>query len=283
MATQKKAGRSGGGGLRGGFITLCTLLLLGGAVIGWAKVNDINNPKEGYGYFRAWSDKTTECTKTKMFYQCWGLPGSDSMPSPIETGSPTVPTSDPTVKPGEITPLSEKPKLLSVLDKLTVVPPAAEGAQSKFVASQWPYWVGSPCTARDTILKTKGKDVKFVEGSGCAVASGTWTSPFSATEMTSVESVNVVHSVPPKYAADHGGAEWTEAQKKAFSNDISQLEVASAEDREKKSTLSPSQFLPEERVFQCQYAKNWTATLSKYKLTITEQDKLALRDALQKC
>ncbi|SNY04139.1 HNH endonuclease family protein [Paractinoplanes atraurantiacus] len=194
-------------------------------------------------------------------------------PVSVPPSSPGTPTS----KPGS----GSAKDASAQLGKLTV---AKAGSMAGYKREQFPHWrdTGSNCDVRDSVLKRDGKNVKF---SGCNVVAGTWISFYDGQVLNSPTKVDIDHMVPLANAWRSGASKWTTAKRGDFANDLDdpQLIAVSASSNRSKGDQDPSTWKPSETSSWCEYAKDWIAVKSKWKLTVTEKEKSALDDMLRKC
>jgi hypothetical protein len=169
----------------------------------------------------------------------------------------------------------------SQLDDLTV---AKAGSMKGYSREKFPHWrsAGDNCDVRDTVLKRDGTKVKF---SGCNVVAGTWTSVYDGKVLNSPTKVDIDHVVPLANAWRSGASSWTTDQRSDFANDLEdpQLVAVSATSNRSKGDQDPSTWKPSETSSWCQYAQDWIAVKTRWKLTVTTAEKSALKDMLEKC
>ncbi len=167
------------------------------------------------------------------------------------------------------------------LNKLVVAKAASMKGYSR---EKFPHWrsTGSNCDVRDSVLKRDGTKVKL---SGCNVVAGTWKSVYDDKTLTSPAQVDIDHVVPLANAWRSGAAKWTTPQRQAFANDLDdpQLVAVSAGSNRSKGDQDPSTWKPPSQAHWCEYAKDWVAVKTKFKLTITDKEKSALKDMLGTC
>jgi hypothetical protein len=169
----------------------------------------------------------------------------------------------------------------SQLDKLTV---AQAGSMKGYSRAKFPHWrsTGSNCDVRDSVLKRDGTKVKL---SGCNVVAGSWKSIYDGKTLTSPTQVDIDHMVPLANAWRSGAAAWTTAQREDFANDLDdpQLVAVSASANRSKGDQDPSTWKPADPGSWCEYAEDWVAVKTHWKLAVTTAEKSALADMLEKC
>jgi Protein of unknown function (DUF1524) len=167
------------------------------------------------------------------------------------------------------------------LAKLTV---AKAGSMKGYTREKFPHWrsAGANCDVRDSVLKRDGTKVKF---SGCNVVAGTWKSIYDGKTLTSPTQVDIDHMVPLANAWRSGASAWTTDQRGDFANDLDdpQLVAVSATSNRSKGDQDPSTWKPTDSSAWCEYAQDWIAVKTHWKLTVTTAEKSALADMLEKC
>jgi hypothetical protein len=167
------------------------------------------------------------------------------------------------------------------LDQLTV---AKAGSMAGYSRDKFPHWksTGSNCDVRDSVLKRDGTKVKT---SGCNVVAGTWTSIYDGRVLDSPTKVDIDHMVPLANAWRSGAAKWTTDKRAEFANDLEdpQLVAVSATSNRSKGDQDPSTWKPTVTGVWCEYAEDWVAVKTHWKLTVTTAEKSALDDMLEKC
>ncbi|HEX8346463.1 MAG TPA: HNH endonuclease family protein [Actinoplanes sp.] len=167
------------------------------------------------------------------------------------------------------------------LGKLTVAKAASMRGYSR---EKFPHWrsTGENCDVRDTVLKRDGTKVRT---SGCNVVAGTWTSVYDGLTIAQPAKMDVDHMVPLANAWRSGAASWTDAKRGDFANDLDrpQLIAVSATSNRAKGDQDPSTWKPKVTGIWCQYAQDWIAVKSHWRLWVTTAEKAALTDMLEKC
>ncbi len=190
--------------------------------------------------------------------------GSSSTPSPKPTGS-----------------TQDTRKIETELDQLVVAKPASMAGYSR---AKFPHWrsIGANCDVRDSVLKRDGTAIKL---SGCNVVGGNWRSVYDDKSLTSPTQVDIDHLVPLANAWRSGAASWTTDQRGDFANDLTdpQLVAVSAGANRSKGDQDPSTWKPPATDNWCEYAQDWVAVKTHWKLAVTDAEKSALKLMLEKC
>lgn len=167
------------------------------------------------------------------------------------------------------------------LETLTV---ASAGSMRGYSREKFPHWrdTGKNCDVRDTVLERDGSDIKL---SGCNVVAGRWESVYDNRRFTDPSDVDIDHVVPLANAWRSGAAEWDDAKRGDFANDLTrpQLIAVSASSNRAKGDQDPSQWKPANRSYWCEYAEDWVAVKHHWRLSVTSAEKAALTDMLEEC
>lgn len=168
------------------------------------------------------------------------------------------------------------------LEELTVVP---KGSMDGYSRDKYPHWVdqGSNCNTREVVLKRDGKNV--TTDSQCRAVSGTWVSPYDGATWSDPADVDIDHVVPLANSWVSGASKWTTDQRKAFANDLNNPQLLAVTDNvnQAKGDKSPDAWRPPLESNWCHYSTDWIAVKHHYKLTITGQEKAALKDMVTRC
>jgi hypothetical protein len=161
---------------------------------------------------------------------------------------------------------------------------AKAGSMKGYSREKFPTWrkTGSNCDVRDSVLKRDGTKVKT---SGCNVVAGTWKSIYDDQVLNSPTKVDIDHLVPLANAWRSGAAAWTTDKRGDFANDLDdpQLVAVSASSNRSKGDQDPSTWKPKQSGEWCAYATDWVKVKTVWKLTVTTQEKSALKEMLETC
>jgi hypothetical protein len=167
------------------------------------------------------------------------------------------------------------------LDELVV---AKAGSMRGYSREKFPHWrdTGENCNVRDSVLARDGRNVKR---SGCNVVAGTWTSVYDGKVLNSPTKVDIDHVIPLANAWRSGASSWATEKRGDFANDLDtpQLVAVSATSNRSKGDQDPSTWKPTETSSWCAYAEDWIAVKARWELTVTNAEKSALADMLERC
>lgn len=268
------ASRRKGGGIGGFLISVVVIIAAAAVIFSFMKINNIQSAGDVYDFFKSKSDKTSECADG-TWWKCNPVKpddesgsngsGDDSSGDSADSGS------------SEAKPASD---YISKLDGV----PTVEATKASYSRSDWKHWTGSPCNTREEIVKSSGKNVKVDDS--CKAISGEWTDPYTGKKYTDSSKMDLDHGIALNYANSHGAAGWSADKKTKFANDKSQLILSGASPNRAKGDKGPSEWMPENESYRCEYAKIWVDTAVKYSdgdFGLAKADKKALKSTLESC
>lgn len=254
-----------GGGIGDKFFSLIVICALIGGAFYFIIKNDISSIDDFTTFIKEKSNVVSECSKSEDgMISCLNkelLGGEDKEKSSTETA-----------------PVDSAEKL-EKLGSLTIAEPKNE----EYDRTQYKHWItlDGSCNTREFILKTQGIGVEV--DSDCSPIAGEWIDPYSENVITESSKIDIDHVIPLNYANSHGAASWSSDIKEQFANDTTQLLAVSASENRKKSDSGPSEYMPPNKDYHCEYASLWVDTAYNYQLSITSQDRDTLEKTLQKC
>ncbi len=128
------------------------------------------------------------------------------------------------------------------------------------------------CDTREEVLIAESIEPPVVSRiGGCAVASGRWLDPYTATTYTSPGELDIDHVVPLANAWVSGASTWSPQQRISFANDLDapELVAVSFVVNRSKGDRSPDEWKPPNQGDWCVYAKAWVSVKAKWHLTVT--------------
>ena len=118
---------------------------------------------------------------------------------------------------------------------------------------------------------------------GCRVVTGRWIGPWSGLTFEDAAEVDVDHHVPLAHAHRAGGSAWDPELKRQFSNDLENLNAISSSLNRSKGSRGPDEWLPHDETSHCEYAMQWKAVKTKYRLSIAASEQQVLDEMLASC
>jgi Domain of unknown function (DUF1994). len=144
--------------------------------------------------------------------------------------------------------------------------------------SLFKHWLdidGDGCNAREQVLKRDAIGLPQVDPFKCFVVEADWLSPYDGVRTSDRTRVDIDHTVALKEAWESGAWQWSEAQRTAFANDISDtrsLIATSSSSNRSKGDRDPSNWMPPLRGYWCTYSANWIAVKARWGLSMDQSE-----------
>jgi len=176
---------------------------------------------------------------------------------------------------------------LTALNNLEV---KGRAAKTGYTRSQFPHWSDpdrNGCDARNDTLKRDLKDITYKEGTrDCKVIAGQLLDPFSGKVIifspTKVV-IDIDHVVALSNAWQTGAAYFDKSVRTQIANDPLNLLAVDSKLNRQKSDGDAATWLPPSKSFRCAYVARQVAVKAKYKLWVTEPEKVAITKILSSC
>jgi cytochrome c5 len=134
---------------------------------------------------------------------------------------------------------------------------------------------GDGCDTREEILKRDSTSKPQVDPYRCYVVAGDWVSPYDGAKLSDRGDVDIDHVVALKEAWDSGAWAWSESQRKAYANDMTDRRTLIAvTDRvnASKSDKDPSNWMPPLRSYWCTYLGDWISVKARWGLSMDQSE-----------
>lgn len=158
--------------------------------------------------------------------------------------------------------------------------------QRDYFGTPWADIDQNGCDQRNDIL---ARDLQEVSRSkDCLVLSGRLEDPYSSQDIDFVrgpktsEAVPIDHVVALSNAWSSGAWAWSESQRQLIANDPLNLQASGREANTQKSDKDASLWLPQAG-YRCEYVARQVSVKAAYDLTVTAQEKAAMREVLASC
>lgn len=284
-------------------ISLVIFIAVAGVVVAIFRENEITDMKGAYGYLKQKSIDTEQCYR-QHGKNCIVLPTPEAVNDEIvkvESGQ----LSDDELnykgpKFGEAF-LQDLAKLkkettLSILDKLEEL----KITDNKLNKKDWAHWAPisneNPCwTSKLEVLynqavpdsiEMEDKDLQKTndKNKACKITKGEWIDPYSGKTIKDVNEMTVDFVIPLSQINNLGGKDWPNEKKKKYANDTELVLLAISKDSKKaKKDQTVETYLPKNKKYKCEYAKNYTMVLKQYELGVTKKEKEQLSKILVDC
>ena len=151
----------------------------------------------------------------------------------------------------------------------------------------FPHWLDEDGNCRDTraetLIRQSEVPVAFADGAGCQVTSGRWYDPYTDNTFTDDDDLDIDHIVPLKWAYEHGADKWPERIRADFANDTLNVIAVSLSANRSKGAKGPTEWMPANQGFRCQYLQRFKVVTQKYQLAFTARETLVLSRQLSSC
>jgi hypothetical protein len=153
--------------------------------------------------------------------------------------------------------------------------------------SDWPHWLDDDKDCQNTrhelLIQTSTKSVEFKTENECNVLFGQWYDPYSGDTFTISKDLDLDHIVPLKFAHGHGADKWTREHKAMFANDLDNLMLAKASLNRQKGAKGPTEWLPPNYSYRCEYIARFNAVMIKYELSYIPSEKRIVNRMIKAC
>ena len=139
----------------------------------------------------------------------------------------------------------------------------------------WADLDGNGCDTREEVLKRDSLSKPQVDPYRCYVVAGDWASPYDGKNLSDRGDVDIDHVVALKEAWDSGAWAWSESQRKAYANDMTDRRTLIAvTDRVNmsKSDKDPSNWMPPLRSYWCTYLGDWISVKARWGLSMDQSE-----------
>lgn len=290
------AARGGGGG--GPVIKLFTFIFVMAIVVAFLRIPGHQTAGGLYGYFDA-KMQTVQSWVTGLVDQRFGLGdlfNGNAVPKDRKpgSGSDSKGKKDDKKDKGGDSGSTDTSALAKSLDKIK-----QQDAQNvAYNRDDWKHWdnIRSCWNVREEVLyrdAVKGsieltdKDGKKVtnKDKACNIVKGKWIDPFSGKTYTNPKDIDIDHVIPLKYAATHGGQQWSSSKKREYANSLApgHLLAVSASQNRSKGDKGPGSWKPSDKSYHCTYARQWISIATTWKLSLNPADHKELGKMLAKC
>jgi hypothetical protein len=163
----------------------------------------------------------------------------------------------------------------------------ADESRTGYVRTKFKHWVGvgNGCDSRKSVIISEAIVKPTVE-KGCVIKGGEWLSIYDNTKVTEAGKLDVDHFVPLAEAWDSGASLWTPEKREIYANDQTDprhlIAVTGASNRS-KSDRDPSEWVPTNKAYICDYLTTWVSVKVRWSLTIDKLEKATLETNLKTC
>ena len=155
--------------------------------------------------------------------------------------------------------------------------------------SDYKHWIDADKDCQNTrqeVLIAESLEKVTLDKKGCEVVKGKWYDPYTDKYFTNPNDLDVDHFVPLGEVDKSGGHEWPKEKKKEYTNDLDDVEVLIAVDKSanrSKGDKDPSDWLPPNKNFQCDYIKTWQKIKKQWVLEMDKKERDFMAQKNKEC
>lgn len=141
---------------------------------------------------------------------------------------------------------------------------------------------------RDEVLIRQSREpVTFESSRKCEVVFGNWYDPYSGQQFQDPSKLDIEHLVPLAEVHESGGAKWPSQRKHAYANDLTRhprtLIAVSLSENRSKGSRGPSEWMPSNKAYHCDYLRQWQAVKDEWNLSMDRTEKHFIASQLANC
>ena len=162
--------------------------------------------------------------------------------------------------------------VIGLFERLRVQAEHRTGYDREAVFDGWLYSGGQ--STRDRVLASE------------QLPDGTWFSTYDSVVVLAAADLDIDHIVPLAEAWESGGHAWSADTWTRFGNDLHDprsLIAVSASTNRSKGARDPQDWWPPESGYRCQYAADWIAVKTRWKLTMDAAEQRSIDAQLESC
>ncbi len=127
------------------------------------------------------------------------------------------------------------------------------------------------------------KSLVFVKDNPCNIARGEWNDPYTGTDFKLASAVQIDHFIPLRHAYQSGAHSWTKERRCHYTNYMGNrfhLLTVSGHENMSKCAKSPTEYLPPDESYVCQYLAQWLKIKAIWNLSYTDDERLKIETEL---
>lgn len=139
---------------------------------------------------------------------------------------------------------------------------------------------------REEVLISESIDPVVMDEKKCTVKGGRWMDKYSGVYISDPKKLDIDHLVPLAEVDRSGGNKWTKEKKIYYANDLKNKETliaVSLGQNRAKGDKDPSEWLPKNKSYHCQYIKDWVKVKKIWNLEMDKREKDFIEEKLKDC
>lgn len=157
----------------------------------------------------------------------------------------------------------------SVTDSSDAFPISSPIQIETYDRAEFGSWIdldGDCQNTRHEILIQQSLSNLLLSNNGCFVKGGDWIDPYSGKRFQDPTQLDIDHIVSLKWAHGAGAYKWSDNRKQMFANDPQNLLAVSAKLNRQKGADAPSDWMPPNQAFRCEYVIRFYKVARLYEL-----------------
>jgi len=150
-------------------------------------------------------------------------------------------------------------------------------------------WIDADKDCQDTreeILIYESLEPVILDKKGCKVVEGLWLDKYTGIYYNNPQKLDIDHLVPLAEVDRSGGNKWSKKKKLAYANDLLNQETliaVSASQNRAKGDKDPSKWMPKNKIYHCQYIKDWIKIKKIWNLEIDSKEQITINEISKNC
>jgi hypothetical protein len=167
------------------------------------------------------------------------------------------------------------------MSKLAPQPVSSSGRYDRDLFGGWADADGDCQNTRHERLAELSTGPVRYSSDGCRVTRGRWNDPYSGQIYLDAGDLDIDHLVPLAYAWSRGADSWSDAKRRQFANDPVNLFAVQASANRQKGAAGPTEWLPANAGFHCQYLLHFVRVSKTYGLKFSHSEGDAIQRMIQ--
>ncbi|GGO58835.1 HNH endonuclease family protein [Streptomyces lasiicapitis] len=164
----------------------------------------------------------------------------------------------------------------------------ADEDRTGYTRDKFRHWIDADrdgCNTRAEVLLEEAVTAPE-QGARCTLTGGLWYSPYDDRWVDGPRTIDIDHRVPLAEGWDSGAKWWTAAERQAYANDLNDpraLIAVTAASNRSKADQDPATWMPPAAGNHCEYATQWVAIKTRWRLAVDPNEAAALNNSLAAC
>lgn len=158
---------------------------------------------------------------------------------------------------------------------------------NQYSRADYKHWIDADkdCqNTREEVLIIESLKKPTLDKKGCKVIEGRWYDPYTDKFFTNPSDLDVDHFIPLAEVDRSGGNKWSKQKKMDYANDLDDPDILIAVSKganRSKGDKDPSDWMPPNEDYHCEYIRIWQEIKDKWglKMDIKERDFIEQKNA----